>query len=91
MHEVATSEDPDIRIKDNIAYSAVHRHHPRGNAANPPTVIYQNAEEAVLPENVYDIIPEETQDTVNQLRDASSCEITNPSNCVDEIDYEVVN
>ena len=86
MDEVATSEDTDIRIKDNIAYSAVHRYHPRGDLPNPPTAIYQHAEE----EYVYDIIPEETQATVNQLREASSCD---PSECVGEpdIDYELVN
>ena len=95
MREVATSEDPDIRIKDNMAYSAVHHYHPRGDLPNPPTAIYQPVEEVTLQENVYDVIAEETPATVNQLHEASSCEVTNPSECVGdsekpEIDYEVV-
>ena len=95
MREVATLEDPDIRIKDNVAYSAVHRYHPRGNLPNPPTAIYQYAEDIALQEHAYDVIPEETQATVNRLHKASLCEVTKASECIGdsdkpEADYEVV-
>ena len=95
MRAIATSEDTDIRIKDNVAYSAVHRYHPRGNLPNSPTPIYQHAEDIALQENMYDIIPEDTQATTNQLHKVPSCEVTNPSECVGdsekpEADYEVV-
>lgn len=51
----------------------------------------------MLQENVYDVIPEEPQATVNQLCEAATCsrEITNPKEYVGdstklETEYEVV-
>ncbi len=97
MHEIAKSEDPDVKAKDNIAYSTVPRFLPRGNLPNPPIAIHQHAEEVVLQENVYDVIPEEPQATVNQLSEAATCsrEMANPNECVGdsdkrETDYEEV-
>ena len=97
LHEVATLEDPDVKVKDNIAYSTVPRFLSRGNLPNPPIAIHQHAEEVVLQENVYDVIPEEPQATVNQLCEAGTCshEMANPNQCIGdsdkwETDYEVV-
>ena len=95
MHGVAKLEDPDVKVEDNIAYSTVPRFLPRGNLPNPPIAIHQHAEEVVLQENVYDVIPEELQATVNQLGEEAtrSHEMANPNECVGdsdklETDYE---
>ena len=89
-YEVAKSEDPEVQIKDNIAYSTVPHSLPRGNLPNPPIAIHQqcHAEEVVLQENVYDVIPEEPQATVNQLGEVSTCsrEMANPNECIGDSD-----
>ena len=97
VHEVTKLEDPEVQIKDNISYSTVPRFLPRGNLPNPPIGVHQHAEQVVLQETVYDVIPEKPQATVNQLSEEATCsrEITNPKECVGdstklETEYEVV-